>query len=72
MAFWGEGDQRRVGTLVELITASLLVKLNPPARGDDVVSVTLGPEDLKAVYSHFYVETEYQNGEMTLFATPLP
>lgn len=72
MALYADADQRATAGLLEMVAAALLLKLNPPAREDDVVSVTLSPLDIEEVIRTHHFEARYtEDGTMTIFLTPL-
>lgn len=71
MAMYAEADQRATAGLVEMLTAALLLKLSPPARGDDVVDVTLHPQDIADMMATHHFEAEYNGEAMTIYLTPL-
>lgn len=71
MAMYAEADQRSTAGLIEMITAAVLLKLNPPARGDDVVEVTLSPRDIEDTIRTHRFEARYDGEEMTVYLTPL-
>lgn len=72
LTYWAEGEDRSTALLVEAVTAAILLKLNPPARGDDVVSVSLSTRDLEELFETHHFESRYDaGGEMTIFLTPL-
>lgn len=71
MAMYADADQRSTANMVEMLAAAILHKLNPPARGDDVVSVTISPRDIEETIRTHHFEASYDGDEMTLFLTPL-
>jgi len=71
MAMLAEADQRATAGLIEMLTATLLLKLDPPARGDDVVQVTVSPRDIAETVRTHHFESQYNGDEMTIFLTPL-
>jgi len=71
MAMYAEADQRSTAGLIEFVTAAVLLKLNPPARGDGVVSVTISPADIEETLRTHHFESRYDGDEMTIFLTPL-
>lgn len=70
MATWADGEARSTATLVEMLTAAVIVKIAPPSV-DEVTSITIGQADLSEVLKDFHYETRYENGTMTLFLTRL-
>lgn len=71
MAMYANADQRATAGLIEMLAAAILLKLSPPARGDDVVSVTISPQDLDETIRTHHFEVQYVGDEMTVFLTPL-
>jgi hypothetical protein len=71
MAMYADADRRATAGLIEMLTAAVLLKLNPPARGDDVVSVTVSPADISEMVTTHHIESRYDGDEMTVFLTPL-
>jgi hypothetical protein len=71
MAMYADADRRATAGLIEMLTAAVLLKLNPPARGDDVVSVTVSQRDIEETIRTHHFDVEYRGDEMTVFLTPL-
>lgn len=71
MAMYADADRRATAGLIEMLTAAVLLKLNPPARADDVVSVSVTPEDISTMLATHHFESRYEGDEMTIFLTPL-
>lgn len=70
MAMYAAADQRAAANLIELLTATLVCKLAPPA-GTDVATVTISPPDIEEMLRTHHFEARYVEGEMTVFVTPL-
>jgi hypothetical protein len=71
MAMYADADRRATAGLIEMLTAAVLLKLNPPVRGDDVVSVSVSPTDIEETLRTHHFESRYEGDEMTIFLTPL-
>jgi hypothetical protein len=71
MAMYADADRRATAGLIEMLTAVVLLKLNPPARADDVVSVSVSPAEIEAMLQTHHFESRYEGEEMTIFLTPL-
>ncbi len=71
LAMYADADQRATASMIENVAAIVLLKLNPPARGDDVVEVTISAEDISQMAQAYRYEARYDGGEMTIFLTPL-
>lgn len=71
MAMYADADRRATAGLIEMLTAAVLLKLNPPARADDVVSVSVSPADIESMLQSHHFESRYEGDEMTIFLTPL-
>ena len=71
MAMYADADRRATAGLIEMIAAAALLKLHPPARGDDVVTVTISPADIEEMIRTHHFEAEYRGDEMTIILTPL-
>lgn len=71
MALYADADQRATGALVEMVTATVLRKLNPPVHGADIVSISITPHDIEeTVLTHVY-QARYEGDKMELFLTPI-
>jgi hypothetical protein len=71
LAMYADADRRATAGLIEMLTAVVLLKLNPPARADDVVSVSVSPAEIEAMLQSHHFESRYEGDEMTIFLTPL-
>lgn len=71
LEMYAESDQRAAAALIENITAAVLLKLNPPAHGEDVVSVSISPDDISETIRTHHFEAVYEGATMTLSLTPL-
>lgn len=71
MALYAEADQRATAGLVELLTATILRKLQPP-EGKAVAEVTVSQADFDETMRDYYVDSSYgADGDMTIFVTRL-
>jgi hypothetical protein len=71
LAMYAQADQRATAGLIEMLTAAVLLKLNPPARGDDVVEVSIHPQDIADMVASHHFEAVYSGETMTIYLTPL-
>lgn len=71
LALYAAADQTATANLIELLTAAVLLKLAPPARVEDVATVTVSPSDIELMLRTHYFESRYEGDEMTIFLTPL-
>jgi hypothetical protein len=66
LAMMADSEARSTATLIELVAAAALAKLNPPT-GDEATVLTISQEDFSSIAGEFTVETHYdENGTMTL------
>lgn len=72
LAVMADAEARHTASLIEMVAAAVLLKTHPPARGDDVVSVTISKADIDEAIRQFHFEARYdEHGAMTLYLTPL-
>jgi hypothetical protein len=71
MRMYAEADQRSTATLIELVAAAVLLKLNPIDKAGDVVSVSISPGDISNMMTTHHFDVKYAGEEMTVFLTPL-
>lgn len=72
MAMYADADRRATAGLIEMMVAASLHKLNPPARGDDSVSVSISPEDIEETIRTHGIVSTYEGDVMTITISPLP
>jgi hypothetical protein len=65
LAVLADSEARSTATLVEVIAATALFKLQPPA-GDDVATVEIGEADIAEAMAGFFYDATYKDGVMTL------
>lgn len=72
VAMTADAEQRATATLIEMIAATALLKLNPPVNAVDTVTLEISQADLSEMMeSHRYVTSYDDAGTMTISLTPI-
>jgi hypothetical protein len=73
LAMTADAEARATATLVEMVAAASLLKLNPPVSLIDVVDLTISQADMEELMRSHSFETSYEpDGTMTLRLRRLP
>lgn len=73
VAMAADAEQRATAMLIEMVAAAALMKLHPPARGDDVVTLEITQADMDAVVRDFAYHATYDAEQtMTITLKPSP